>query len=72
MQKELTGFILNRLQAALWREAFHLVLSGACTVEDVGELTFVKAHCTPIDLFHRRSIDFTRSWIAVGIAGSTS
>lgn len=35
LRRELTGHIANRLQAALWREAFHLVGSGAATVADI-------------------------------------
>ena len=35
VQKEVPGHVANRLQAALWREAIHLVNSGVATVEDV-------------------------------------
>lgn len=35
IRKELKGHVANRLQAALWREAFHLVDIGAVTVEEV-------------------------------------
>ncbi|MEL7466217.1 MAG: 3-hydroxyacyl-CoA dehydrogenase NAD-binding domain-containing protein [Pseudomonadota bacterium] len=35
VKKEVAGHIANRLQAALWREAIHLVSTGATTVEDV-------------------------------------
>lgn len=35
VRKEVKGHIANRLQAALWREAFHLVEQGVATVEDV-------------------------------------
>lgn len=35
LQRETPGFIANRLQAALLREAIHLVSSGVCRVEDV-------------------------------------
>jgi len=35
MNKEIPGHVANRLQAALWREAIHLVTSGVTTVEDV-------------------------------------
>jgi len=35
LQKEALGFISNRLQVALYREATNLVLSGVCSVEDV-------------------------------------
>ncbi len=34
-RKEIKGHIANRLQAALWREAFYLVEQGVATVEDV-------------------------------------
>jgi 3-hydroxyacyl-CoA dehydrogenase len=35
LKKEVTGFIVNRLQAALWREAIDLVVQGVASVEDV-------------------------------------
>ena len=35
MKRELDGFIMNRLQAAILDEAFYLVGSGYCSVEDV-------------------------------------
>ncbi|MFF3742542.1 3-hydroxyacyl-CoA dehydrogenase NAD-binding domain-containing protein [Streptomyces kronopolitis] len=35
MDRELPGFIANRLQEALWREALHMVASGEATVEDI-------------------------------------
>ena len=35
VRKEVPGHIANRLQAALWREAFHLVQEGVATVADV-------------------------------------
>ncbi len=35
MRKELEGFVMNRLQAALVEEAFKLVAEGYCGVEDV-------------------------------------
>ena len=35
IRKELLGHVANRLQAALWREAFHLVQVGAVTVAEV-------------------------------------
>ncbi|WP_397475367.1 3-hydroxyacyl-CoA dehydrogenase NAD-binding domain-containing protein [Pusillimonas sp.] len=34
-RKEVKGHIANRLQAALWREAFHLVDQGVATVRDI-------------------------------------
>ena len=35
VERDVPGFIGNRLQHALWREAIHLVESGVCTAEDV-------------------------------------
>jgi carnitine 3-dehydrogenase len=35
VRKEVTGHLVNRLQAALWREAVHLVEQGVATVADV-------------------------------------
>jgi len=35
VQKEMKGHIANRLQTALWREAFYLVQSGVATVADI-------------------------------------
>ncbi|MGC6517664.1 MAG: 3-hydroxyacyl-CoA dehydrogenase NAD-binding domain-containing protein [Candidatus Puniceispirillaceae bacterium] len=35
VKKEVPGHVANRLQAALWREAIHLVKEGVATVEDV-------------------------------------
>jgi carnitine 3-dehydrogenase len=35
IRREVPGHVANRLQAALWREAFHLVEAGIATVEDV-------------------------------------
>jgi len=35
MTREINGFILNRLQAAILGEAFHLITEGLCSVEDI-------------------------------------
>ncbi len=35
MSRELPGFIANRLQEALWREALHMVAAGEATVEEI-------------------------------------
>lgn len=35
VKREVMGHVANRLQAALWREAIHLVKTGVATVEDV-------------------------------------
>src|SRR6202046_1186618 len=35
LRREITGHVANRLQAALWREAFNLVKAGVASVADV-------------------------------------
>jgi 3-hydroxyacyl-CoA dehydrogenase len=35
LRREVRGHIANRLQAALWREAFHLVATGVASVADI-------------------------------------
>jgi 3-hydroxybutyryl-CoA dehydrogenase len=35
LRREIPGHVANRLQAALWREALHLVKSGVASVKDV-------------------------------------
>jgi len=35
LRREIKGHVANRLQAALWQEAFHLVSSGVASVADV-------------------------------------
>ena len=35
LRREILGHVANRLQAALWQEAFHLVKAGVASVEDV-------------------------------------
>jgi 3-hydroxyacyl-CoA dehydrogenase len=39
LKKETVGFIANRLQLALYREAIDLVVRGVCSVEDVDKAT---------------------------------
>jgi carnitine 3-dehydrogenase len=37
LTRELPGFIGNRLQEAMWREALHMVAAGEATVEEIDE-----------------------------------
>jgi carnitine 3-dehydrogenase len=37
LTRELPGFVGNRLQEALWREALHMVAQGEATVEEIDE-----------------------------------
>ncbi|OWT62128.1 hydrogenase [Candidimonas nitroreducens] len=57
LRREITGHLVNRLQAALWREAVHLVAEGYATVEDVDRsvtegLGARWAVCGPHRIFH--------------------
>jgi 3-hydroxybutyryl-CoA dehydrogenase len=40
VNKEVPGHVANRLQAALWREAIHLVVEGVASVGDVDKAVF--------------------------------
>lgn len=35
MDREVPGFVANRLQEALWREALHMIANGEATVEQI-------------------------------------
>jgi carnitine 3-dehydrogenase len=37
LSRELPGFVANRLQEAMWREALHMVAAGEATVEEIDE-----------------------------------
>jgi carnitine 3-dehydrogenase len=37
LTRELPGFVANRLQEAMWREALHMVAAGEATVEEIDE-----------------------------------
>ncbi len=37
LSRELPGFVGNRLQEAMWREALHMVANGEATVEEIDE-----------------------------------
>lgn len=57
VRKEVPGHVANRLQAALWREALHLVKSGVATVKDVDTAVWAGpglrwAAMGPTTLFH--------------------
>lgn len=57
VRREVPGHVANRLQAALWREAIHLVNEGVATVEDVDKAVWAGpglrwAAMGPTMLFH--------------------
>lgn len=57
VNKEVPGHVANRLQAALWREAIHLVNEGVASVEDVDKAVWAGpglrwAAMGPTMLFH--------------------
>ncbi len=37
LRRELEGFVANRLQSALWREALHLIAEGAATTAEIDQ-----------------------------------
>ncbi|SFD87744.1 3-hydroxybutyryl-CoA dehydrogenase [Lentibacillus persicus] len=54
LKKEITGFIVNRVQVAMLREAFNLMEKGVATAEDIdvamkGSLGFKWAFCGPME-----------------------
>ncbi|MFC3038833.1 3-hydroxyacyl-CoA dehydrogenase family protein [Virgibacillus xinjiangensis] len=54
LKKEITGFIVNRVQVAMLREAFNLMESGVATAEDIdtamkGSMGFKWAFCGPME-----------------------
>lgn len=57
VRREVPGHVANRLQAALWREAIHLVKEGVASVEDVDKAVWAGpgarwAAMGPTMLFH--------------------
>ena len=57
VQREVPAHVANRLQAALWKEAIHLVSSGVASVEDVDKAVWAGpglrwAAMGPHQLFH--------------------
>lgn len=57
VRREVPGHVANRLQAALWREAIHLVATGVASVEDVDRAVWAGpglrwAAMGPTMLFH--------------------
>ncbi|MBL7249371.1 3-hydroxyacyl-CoA dehydrogenase NAD-binding domain-containing protein [Alloalcanivorax sp. C16-2] len=62
LRREVPGHLLNRLQAALWREAVYLVAEGYATVADVDTavtrgLGARWACCGPHEIFHLAGAD---------------
>ncbi len=54
LKKEISGFIVNRVQVAMLREAFHLMEEGVATAEDIdiamkGSMGFKWAFCGPME-----------------------
>lgn len=54
LKKEIAGFIVNRIQVAMLREAFHLMETGVATAEDIdiamkGSMGFKWAFCGPME-----------------------
>jgi len=57
LRREVVGHIFNRLQAALWREAIHLVAGGYASAEDVDRAVVEGlgarwSVCGPLEILH--------------------
>jgi 3-hydroxybutyryl-CoA dehydrogenase len=68
LNKEITGFIVNRVQVAMLREAFHLIEMGVATAEDIdiaikGSLGFKWAFCGPMESQDLAGLQTTKAMV---------
>ncbi|WP_156289424.1 3-hydroxyacyl-CoA dehydrogenase family protein [Oceanobacillus salinisoli] len=68
LKKEITGFIVNRVQVAMLREAFHLMEMGVATAEDIdiamkGSLGFKWAFCGPMESQDLAGLQTTKAMV---------
>ncbi|RDW18453.1 3-hydroxybutyryl-CoA dehydrogenase [Oceanobacillus arenosus] len=68
LKKEITGFIVNRVQVAMLREAFHLIESGVATAEDIdiamkGSMGFKWAFCGPMESQDLAGLQTTKAMV---------
>lgn len=68
LKKEITGFIVNRIQVAMLREAFHLMEAGVATAEDIdiamkGSLGFKWAFCGPMESQDLAGLETTKAMV---------
>lgn len=69
LKKEITGFIVNRIQVAMLREAFHLIEMGVASAEDIdiamkGSMGFKWAFCGPMESQDLAGIETTEAMIS--------
>ncbi|WKA59963.1 3-hydroxyacyl-CoA dehydrogenase family protein [Planococcus shenhongbingii] len=68
LKKEIPGFIVNRVQVAMLREAFHLIEMGVATAEDIdiamkGSMGFKWAFCGPMESQDLAGLQTTKSMV---------
>lgn len=68
LKKEITGFIINRIQVAMLREAFHLMEQGVATAEDIdiamkGSMGFKWAFCGPMESQDLAGLQTTKAMV---------
>lgn len=68
LKKEITGFIVNRIQVAMLREAFHLMELGIATAEDIdiamkGSMGFKWAFCGPMESQDLAGLQTTKAMV---------
>lgn len=68
LNKEITGFIVNRIQVAMLREAFHLMELGVATAEDIdiamkGSMGFKWAFCGPMESQDLAGLQTTKAMV---------
>ncbi|WP_281252962.1 3-hydroxyacyl-CoA dehydrogenase family protein [Oceanobacillus senegalensis] len=68
LKKEITGFIVNRVQVAMLREAFHLMEQGVATAEDIdiamkGSMGFKWAFCGPMESQDLAGLQTTKAMV---------
>ena len=68
LKKEITGFIVNRIQVAMLREAFHLMELGIATAEDIdiamkGSMGFKWAFCGPMENEYLAGLQTTKAMV---------
>src|SRR5699024_2531662 len=68
LKKEITGFIVNRVQVAMLREAFHLIEMGVATAEDIdiamkGSMGFKWAFCGPMESQDLAGLQTTKAMV---------
>lgn len=68
LKKEITGFIVNRVQVAFLRECFNLIEQGVCTAEDIdiavkGSMGFKWAFCGPLESQDLAGLETTKAMV---------